>query len=74
MRYPGAEWRPISVNYRTGGNTPALAIIHIMQGTLAGTDSWFRNPAAEVSAHFGVGKDGTVIQWVDTSDTAWHAM
>ena len=74
MRYPGAEWRPVSVNYRSGGNTPKFMIIHIMQGTLAGSDSWFRNPAAQVSAHFGVGKDGTVIQWVDTSDTAWHAM
>jgi hypothetical protein len=74
MRYPGAEWRPISVNYRSGGNTPTLQITHIMQGTLAGSDSWFRNPAAQVSAHFGIGRSGEVIQWVDTSDTAWHAM
>lgn len=74
MRYPGAEWRPISINFRRGGNTPKFMIVHIMQGTLAGTNSWFRNPAAQVSAHFGVGKDGIVIQWVDTSDTAWHAV
>ena len=58
MRYPGADWRPISGNFRRGGNTPKFMIIHIMQGTLAGSDSWFRNPAAQVSAHFGVGKDG----------------
>jgi hypothetical protein len=43
-----------------------------MQGTLTGTDSWFHNPQAQASAHFGVGNDGTVFQWVDTSDTAWH--
>jgi hypothetical protein len=72
-RYPGAQWRPISVNYQSGGNTPRFLILHVMQGTLAGTDSWFRNGAAQVSAHFGVGKDGTVIQWVSTSDIAWHA-
>jgi N-acetylmuramoyl-L-alanine amidase-like protein len=74
MRYPGAEWRPISINYRSGGNIPTLFIVHIMQGTLAGSDSWFRNPRAQVSAHFGVSKAGTIYQWVDTHDTAWHAM
>lgn len=74
MRYPGAKWRPIDINYRSGGNIPTLLIIHIMQGTLAGSDSWFRDSRADASAHFGVGKDGTVYQWVDTHDTAWHAM
>lgn len=74
MRYPGASWQPIGVNIDRGGNTPRYLIEHIMQGTLAGTNSWFRNPAAQVSAHFGIGKDGTVIQWVDTADVAWHAM
>jgi hypothetical protein len=42
-----------------------------MQGTLAGTDSWFRNPKAQASAHFGTGKDGTLYQWVDTASKAW---
>ena len=42
-----------------------------MMGTLAGTDSWFHDPAAQVSAHFGVGKDGTCYQWVDTATVAW---
>jgi N-acetylmuramoyl-L-alanine amidase-like protein len=73
MRYPGAQWKPINVNYQMGGCAPRYLVLHIMQGTLTGTDSWFRNPAAQVSAHFGVGKDGTLIQWVDTGDTAWHA-
>src|ERR1035441_10075151 len=73
MRYPGAEWKPLSTNYQTGGCTPHYLILHIMEGTLPASDSWFRNPQAQVSAHFGVGKDGAVIQWVDTADTAWHA-
>lgn len=73
-RYPKAQWRPIPVNYSSGGNSPRLLVVHIMQGTLAGTDGWFRNPAASASAHFGVGKDGTVYQWVDTRDRAWHAV
>lgn len=47
------------------------AVLHIMQGTLSGTDTWFHNPHAEASAHFGVGKAGSVYQWVDTADKAW---
>lgn len=42
-----------------------------MSGTLAGTDSWFRNPTAYVSAHFGVGLDGSVHQYVDLGNIAW---
>jgi hypothetical protein len=73
-RYSGAQWRPISINYNRGGIAPRILIVHIMQGTLAGTDSWFRNPNAQVSAHFGVGKTGTIYQWVDTANRAWHAV
>lgn len=51
-----------------------LGVVHIMQGSLAGSDSWFHEPQAQVSAHFGVGKDGTVYQWVDTSQVAWAEM
>jgi len=71
--YPQAEANLIAVNFWHGGNQPRLMIMHIMQGTLAGTDSWFRNPASQVSAHFGIGKDGKVVQWVDTANQAWHA-
>uniref|UniRef100_UPI0037DC704D peptidoglycan-binding protein n=1 Tax=Streptomyces tubercidicus TaxID=47759 RepID=UPI0037DC704D len=70
---PGAQWRPVP-NCTKGGQKAVYGLVlHIMQGTLWGTDSWFRNPSAQASAHFGVGKDGTIIQWVDTVDRAWHA-
>lgn len=42
-----------------------------MGGTLAGTDSWFNNPASKVSAHFGVGDNGDLHQYVLLSDSAW---
>ena len=73
-RYSGAQWRPIGINYTRGGIVPRILIVHIMQGTLAGTDSWFRNPDAQASAHFGVGKTGISYQWVDTVNRAWHAV
>lgn len=70
-RMPGAEWRPISINHTKGGNRPRVVILHIIVGTLAGADAWFRNSRSRVSAHFGVSKDGRIRQWVDTADRAW---
>ncbi len=55
------------------GFRPEAVVIHIMEGTLVGTDSWFNNPASNVSAHYGVGRDGTVHQYVSETDTAFHA-
>ena len=52
---------------------PIAIVIHIMEGTLAGTDSWFSNKQAKVSAHYGVGRSGEVHQFVDEKNTAWHA-
>jgi N-acetylmuramoyl-L-alanine amidase len=71
---PFALWRPLpaGVNHSTGGMTGYDGVVlHIMEGILDGTDSWFRNPQAQASAHFGTGKDGRVYQWVDTADKAW---
>jgi hypothetical protein len=71
-RLSSATWRPISINYTPGGMGAIRGVvIHIMEGTLAGTDSWLRNPVAQVSAHFGTGKGGDLYQWVDTADRAW---
>jgi N-acetylmuramoyl-L-alanine amidase len=65
--------RLIPINFTKGraGWKPIAIVIHLMDGTLAGTDSWFRNPRAQASTHYGVGNDGTVYQWVEESDTAW---
>lgn len=71
-RMPGAEWRPIPLNYTAGGQEHVRGlVVHIMAGTLAGTDAWFRNPSADVSSHFGTGRSGELYQWVDTGDRAW---
>ncbi|MFF9268630.1 N-acetylmuramoyl-L-alanine amidase [Streptomyces rochei] len=67
-----ASWRPIPVNYTANGQTEVRGVVvHIMAGTLPGTDSWFRNPQARASSHFGTGKAGQLYQWVDTKDRAW---
>lgn len=53
------------------GNKVIAIVNHIMSGTLFGTDSWFKNPSSEVSAHFGVGKNGEIHQYVDINNVAW---
>ncbi|WP_446038829.1 peptidoglycan-binding protein [Streptomyces sp. SID1121] len=71
-RFSGATWKPISVNYtKNGQDSVRGVVIHIMDGTYAGTDSWFRNPAAQASSHFGTSRTGQLCQWVDTANRAW---
>lgn len=64
-----------SPNFTSGRKIykPEAVVIHIMEGSLAGTDSWFKSPASNVSAHYGIGKTGEVHQYVKETDTAWHA-
>lgn len=65
--------RLIPINFTKGraGHKPVAIVIHLMDGTLAGTDAWFRNPAAQASTHYGVGLDGTTYQWVEEENMAW---
>ncbi|MFD6149377.1 peptidoglycan-binding protein [Streptomyces sp. NPDC060243] len=70
-RMPGAIWRPVPNRTANGQSSVRGVVVHIMAGTLTGTDSWFRNPAAQASSHFGTGKNGDLYQWVDTADRAW---
>jgi N-acetylmuramoyl-L-alanine amidase len=51
---------------------PVAIVIHVMDGSLTGTDSWFASEHSEVSAHYGIGKSGEVHQYVDEADTAFH--
>jgi hypothetical protein len=50
-----------------------LFVLHIEEGTEAGTDAWQHNPAAQVSSHFGNPKSAAapMDQFVDTDDRAW---
>jgi len=56
-----------------GGYRAEAIVVHIMDGTLVGTDRWFADPASRVSAHYGVGAGGEVHHYVAEGDTAWHA-
>jgi N-acetyl-anhydromuramyl-L-alanine amidase AmpD len=74
----GRGWMPgvaqsISPNIYKGraGLAIRAAVIHIAQGTYAGSISWLCNPASGASAHFMVAKDGRIMQMVNIFDTAW---
>ncbi len=74
--YPPAHWVPADSGNYASGRTAAIdtVVIHVTQGSYAGTISWFQNPDAEVSAHYVVrSSDGDITQMVRDADTAWHA-
>ncbi|MBU3682402.1 MAG: N-acetylmuramoyl-L-alanine amidase, partial [Flavobacterium sp.] len=48
-----------------------MHVIHIMQGTLLGTDSFFNTPMVQASTHYGIGKNGEIHQYVRDEDAAW---
>ncbi|MBT9165251.1 MAG: N-acetylmuramoyl-L-alanine amidase A [candidate division WS2 bacterium] len=53
------------------GLRPTALVIHVMEGTIRGTTSWFMNPRANVSYNYGVGKDGRIVCWVRDENAAW---
>ena len=80
-RWDGWEWLGPTVNEGDGDGQPGEpgdrmyevrgVVLHIAEGSYAGTDSWQHNPDAEVSSHFLHAKDGRRGQVVDTADRAW---
>lgn len=74
--YPSALWVPASAANYAVNRTATIdkVVIHVAQGSYAGTISWFQNPASQVSAHYVVrSSDGQITQTVRDKDTGWHA-
>ncbi|TMR97948.1 N-acetylmuramoyl-L-alanine amidase [Nonomuraea basaltis] len=77
--YPGAAWVPANSGNYAVSNRPTSdkidkIVIHVTQGSYAGTISWFQNPSANVSAHYVVrSSDGAVTQMVREKNRAFHA-
>jgi N-acetyl-anhydromuramyl-L-alanine amidase AmpD len=77
LGYSGAEWQPAySGNYQSasrGLTDVKYIVIHDTEGSYSGTLSWFKNPDANVSAHYVVrSSDGHIAQMVDEKNIAWH--
>lgn len=56
-------WRDANGNPTRFGWRPDMVVLHIMEGSLSGTDAWFQNPTAGGSSTYGVGKSGAVHQY-----------
>ena len=52
---------------------PRYVVIHTMVGTIASANARFQQASEQASAHYGVGLDGRIVQWVREEDAAWHA-
>jgi len=70
-----AYWNPASSsNYSTAANSASAVILHTIEGSYAGAISWFKNPSAQVSAHYVLRKsDGQITQMVREYHQSWHA-
>lgn len=77
--YPEADWSAANPGNYTEAARPDSdpinkVVIHTMQGSFAGTEAWFKNPASRVTTHYIIGsKNGNITQMVHESDIAWHA-
>jgi N-acetyl-anhydromuramyl-L-alanine amidase AmpD len=61
-------------NAARSGQTVDRIVIHITDApTTSSTVNHFTAPGAQASAHYLVGQDGEVVQFVAETDTAWHA-
>ena len=62
-----------SPNHYQGRNGDHITHItlHIMVGHLAGTDNVFTQASSQASAHYGIGADGTIHQYVSETDGSW---
>ena len=64
-----------SDNYTEGRNGQQVSalVIHVMAGSMAGTRAHFNTRSTDVSAHYGIGEDGQVVEYVHPDNTAWHS-
>ncbi|MGE5265381.1 MAG: N-acetylmuramoyl-L-alanine amidase, partial [Acidobacteriota bacterium] len=71
---PFATQRLITTNnYDVGrsGQKVKAVVLHIAAGPMSAVFPTFNNPAGLTSAHFCVGKDGSIEQYVSIDDTAY---
>jgi N-acetylmuramoyl-L-alanine amidase len=73
--YPRAEIR-VSPNFgpRRDGQRADMIVLHYTgMETAQSAEEWLCDPVSEVSSHYLVHEDGSVVQMVRESDRAWHA-
>ncbi|MBX3119187.1 MAG: N-acetylmuramoyl-L-alanine amidase [Fimbriimonadaceae bacterium] len=64
---PNYNARPLDMPIDT------IVLHHTANSSLGSVVKWFAMPESQVSAHFTIGKDGSIVQHVSTFMRAWHA-
>lgn len=62
-----------TTNYAVGrkGAIPDMIVLHIAEGSKASVLATFKDPSVQKSSHFLVCKDGSIVQFVSTGNTAY---
>lgn len=68
---PTIKWIGALRHSSRDGHKPVSICCHIVSGTLSSMDSWFNDSRVQASAHFGVGLQGQIHQYVDTERMSW---
>lgn len=59
-----------SFNERNG-HKPVVIVNHISVGSMGSMFNTFHNPSNRASSHYGVGRDGSIAQYVPMGQAAW---
>jgi hypothetical protein len=72
---PSVTWRPAGHGHYRPGRSRKIdqIVIHTVEGSQSAAVSEFQHGHRKVSAHYVVGRDGSIVQCVKDTDTAWHA-
>lgn len=76
VQKPAMVWDAAHSSNYTASTRPTsypiqYIMIHITEGSYAGTISWFKNSASNVSAHYVISKTGHITNMVKDKDIAW---
>lgn len=73
---------PVGIEYNAGTNLGNWdrnrtevkhVVIHTIVGTIQGAMANFKQPEKRSSAHYGIGLDGTIYNWINEDLVAYHA-
>ena len=76
VKRPVVMWQGGTQNYTPANRQPRhikYVVIHVAEGSFWGSVEWLKNPDAEGSSHYVVGRKGDIVQLVREKDVAWHA-
>lgn len=64
---------PVSIAAHEGEMEPAVVVNHIMQGYLSTMVDWARTGGSKVIVHFGIARDGRIVQFHRADTRGIHA-